>query len=256
MRPVCLFYYLSDTKILFTTRSYIIISGTDFISFPTEEKRCGLWWVERSFWIPYQKFQNPPLITECLGIKEGLNSWVAPRFYYHLSLCCRYTTDPLIVTLLHPNHTKSWEELFLLNTLCLFVSIVEVFCIVMQWWLHVHKLLEKQAKLLTPQDAFSEETANLTTSDIQGIKRLRKTEAYHIIQFLKNQASLDFSMSWLFWSSLLLFMISVWYSKILKLMFACLFNAFNYFIKDLFPYLTRTSQLEFLEIASLGYKEE
>ena len=107
MRHVCLFYYLSDTKILFTTRSHIIISGTDFISFPTEEKRCGLWWVERSFWIPYQKFQNPPLITECLGIKEGLNSWVAPRFYYHLSLCCRYTTDPLIVTLLHPNHTKS-----------------------------------------------------------------------------------------------------------------------------------------------------
>ena len=41
-----------------------------------------------------------------------------------------------------------------------------------------------------------------------------------------------------------------------QLMFACLFNAFNYFIKDLFPYLTRTSQLEFLEIASLGYKEE
>lgn len=120
MRPVCLFYYLSDTKILFTTRSLIIISGTDFISFPTEEKRYGLWWVERSFWIPYQKFQNPPLITECLGIKEGLNSWVAPRFYYHLPLCCRYTTDPLIVTLLHPNHTKSWEELFLLNTLCLF----------------------------------------------------------------------------------------------------------------------------------------
>lgn len=28
------------------------------------------------------------------------------------------------------------------------------------------------------------------------------------------------------------------------------------FLKDLFPYLTRTSQLEFLEIASLGYKEE
>lgn len=57
---------------------------------------------------------------------------------------------------------------------------------------------------MTPLDIFSEETANLTTSDIQGIKRLRNTEAYHIIQFLKNQASLDFSMSWLFWSSLIL----------------------------------------------------